>query len=57
MTTPKKPKELISVKAKAEFIEELAELADEKNIDFPDFIRFILFEYVENERKSKQNRV
>ncbi len=44
---------LISVKVVSEFKEELQEMANENNMTFPNYIRYILFQHIENSKKNK----
>ena len=46
-------KELISVRVTGNFKKELERIAEDKNMTLPDFIRYILTQYLENERNIK----
>jgi antitoxin component of RelBE/YafQ-DinJ toxin-antitoxin module len=45
-------KELISVRVTNKFKSEFEKLAETKGITLPDLVRYVLMQYLENERKS-----
>jgi len=48
-------KELIAVRVTGKFKNELINIANDKGWSLPDLIKFILGQYVENERNNKNN--
>ena len=53
MVEKRQQKALISIRVTNKFKDEFDKLAESKGMTLPDFIRFILTQYIENERNKQ----
>lgn len=52
----RKQKELIAVRVTNKFKQEFEKIAESKGMTLPDLVRYILTQYLENERNKEKNK-